>query len=154
MGRPRKPTHLHVVEGTFRGSRHSLNIPKPDEELGEPSPDLSDAQRALWNDVKRVAAAGLLKECDRSVVEAYVVLWDQRRKCGQLIGRSGGGPLVRSTDHRVTRAIENPALRLFRRLTEGMRALEQELGFGPSSRSKISTPIPVGQEDELLKYLS
>ena len=52
IGRPPKPAHLHVVEGTFRPHRHRKRLqsePKPVGSLSEPPSWFTEGQREVWS---------------------------------------------------------------------------------------------------------
>ncbi len=53
-GRPRKATKLHVLQGTFRPSRHKgrVNEPKIDRDLGNPPDYFNVAQCEEWARVR------------------------------------------------------------------------------------------------------
>ena len=51
VGPKPKPTHLHLLEGTFDVSRHRKRLksePKPVGNLHDPPVYLSEAQREIW----------------------------------------------------------------------------------------------------------
>ena len=66
-GRKPKPTHLHVIEGTFDVSRHSKRLksePKPVGTLKDPPAWFTTEQREVWAYGLQHAPAGLLKAID------------------------------------------------------------------------------------------
>jgi phage terminase small subunit len=50
MTRPAKPTHLHVLEGTFNATRHKKRAhePKPQGDLLDPPDWMDEEHQAVW----------------------------------------------------------------------------------------------------------
>ena len=73
MARPRKPTGLHVVEGTYRRDRHGL--PSPSwlaEPLGAPPADWLPLAKALWHEIANQIPHGVAGKSDRVVFELLI----------------------------------------------------------------------------------
>ena len=91
-GRPRKPTFLHVVQGTFRGHRHRKRLqgePKAIGDLGEPPIWFSAGQREAWARVLQHAPVGLLRAIDWSSVMAWAVACDTHRMATEELNKLG-----------------------------------------------------------------
>src|SRR4249919_1486669 len=99
-GRPPKPTALHKLHGTARKDRHANRAaePTPLADLGEPPPELTDSQQAVWSHAVRHMPAGVLKSLDCDVFLVWVetvdryrtamlmqAVQDQRRKAKLLV---------------------------------------------------------------------
>ena len=81
MARPRKPTGLHVVEGTYRRDRHGL--PSPSwlaEPLGAPPADWLPLAKALWHEIANQIPHGVAGKSDRVVFELLIRMLAQVRK--------------------------------------------------------------------------
>ena len=116
-GRPRKPTQLHVVQGTGRKCRMEKrkNEPRPDGEVGNPPAFLTKKQQAAWRELVGNSAAGVLTISDRVTLEmAACLLAEYRRKPDAM-------PATRMT------------------LLERILA---KLGMNPADRSRISVTSP------------
>ena len=50
-GRPRKPTILKMMAGTYRPDRSPENEPAPKSEIGKAPDFLDDPQRLLWDEM-------------------------------------------------------------------------------------------------------
>ncbi len=131
MARPRKPTALHVLNGTlahdparFADRAHE---PRCTDPLGEPLDTMQLDQRAAWIEIERLAP--WLRAADRLAVELAAALLAQFRLTGvaafppplltrleTMLGRLGLTPSDRSkvTMPQAPRP-ENPFLRLRKR---------------------------------------
>jgi hypothetical protein len=72
---PRKPTVLHVLEGTLRTTRHRhrhrQHEPKPQGDLIDPPAWMDDEHQAVGREQLRACPAGLLKRLDQKVMAAW-----------------------------------------------------------------------------------
>src|SRR5215212_10210108 len=83
MPRPRKPTELHILQGTFHATKHGRDRPagpKSDKPIGNPPPCLGPDEAAAWVEFCRDAPAGLLTSADRAALEATVHLIAKGRR--------------------------------------------------------------------------
>ncbi|HLH36011.1 MAG TPA: hypothetical protein VKX41_15165 [Alloacidobacterium sp.] len=116
-GRPRKPTALHELSGTFdrhpERKKERANEPKPDGPLGPPPAsflsEYSPTAKALlqiWNELVEQVPPGVLTSADRWHVELACRLMyrvrNDRAKAGDysrldvLLGKMGMNPADRS----------------------------------------------------------
>lgn len=147
-----KPTHLKLVAGTLRQDRAAPNQPEAYGDLGEPAEYLNALQMEVWRAVRDQAPPGLLTGCDRPAFEGYAVLLAARVTAIRMWNSTGNAVLLRS-DQAATRMIVNPYLKEIRRLTEQLRMLDNEFGFTPAARSRISLPSGGNVADPVAKYL-
>ena len=131
-----------------------MREPSPTGQLGDAPGFFTDQQRALWDQCRDAAPAGLLTICDRSLFEGFILLLYAREKLAMAWNAVGAEPLVKSKDKESKgRLVVAPQLREIRRLTEQLRLIESEMGFTPASRSRIDLgEAPVGER--LAKYLA
>ncbi|MGF6526047.1 hypothetical protein [Variovorax sp. PvP013] len=114
MARPRKPTNVHELRGTFkthperRAAR--ANEPTPTGEIGAPPAHLSDAERACWIEVVGICHPGTLCNADRLIVEHAA---------------------------RVLNALRSRPLHLDVKLMVRLEAALGKLGLTPADRSKV-----------------
>jgi len=129
-GRPRKPDHLKVVEGTDRPDRINDEQPVPTSPLGDPPARLPDLATRLWSEY----APGLwwLTGADRSVFERYcrhfaMYLWacDEVENTGQV--------QVADSGYQTT----SGAMQALHKSEVAMDKIAAGLGLDPVSRSKI-----------------
>jgi len=120
MANQRLPDNVHKMQGTYQKCRHG----EPDEKLdvsvvmpGKPD-YLDDLAAGEWDRVTAVLEKkGLLTELDRTILAQYCALY----------GKFAADPIgFTASDHTQ------------------LRLQEQELGFTPSSRGKIT----VAKEDK------
>ena len=114
----------------------------------QPAGDLSDApawftvdQRACWDYAIENAPAGLLRILDRAVLAAFVVAEDLHRQATVkqaahgLIRWIGPEPAAGEPDNRTF--VQSPFLAVINKQAMLMVKCASELGFTPSSRSRI-----------------
>ena len=78
----RKPTAVLEASGAFKSNPSRRRQREPDSGRGVgPAPaDMSDAQKATWNEIVADCAAGVFQSGDRVMLEALVVLVDLFRR--------------------------------------------------------------------------
>ena len=150
-GRPRKPTILKVIAGTYRPDRSPVNEPAPRPEIGDPPAFLDDPQRVLWDEIVKKSPAGLLTAVDRGLVARYVVTLDAYAEGVKEWNRTGKVRIVTTPEGRES---ESPLLKALRRDLDPLRAMEAELGYTPAARSRIDIPDDGKAKGKLAKYIS
>ena len=132
-GRKPKPSFLKLIAGN--PGRRPVNDAEPD-----PSGDLASApgwmtegQRSTWNQAARCSPPGLLREIDESVFVVWVVAKDLHQEStkkvaqyGAVIKSANGGPPQQS-----------PYLSVMNKQAAIMLKAASEMGFSPSSRSRV-----------------
>src|SRR5215510_10512172 len=68
MPRPPKPSHLKVLQGTFRRDR-AKNEPNPTDPLGHPPDHLMPEEADCWQEIADTCPARVLTRADRIAVE-------------------------------------------------------------------------------------
>lgn len=81
MPAQRKPTAVLEAAGAFKRNPARSRDSEPDSGRGVgPAPeDMSDAQKAIWDEMVSDCAAGVFQSSDRVTLEALVMLVDQFR---------------------------------------------------------------------------
>lgn len=132
-GRKKKPVELKMLEGTYRKDRDNLSAPKVTGDLVSPPTYFSDEQSEVWKYAIENAPKGLLKKLDISVLEIWVTAYVTYRESyakvqemGQVMTSPSGYPIV------------NPYLSNMNKQAMIMLKASSELGFSPTSRSKVS----------------
>lgn len=145
-GRKPKPTQLKVVTGTFRKDRANMREPKLSGDLADAPAHLLDAERDVWRYAIANAPKGLLKKLDLSVLEAWVgayVLREEAKQkvaiAGQVVKSPSGYPIV------------NPYLSNMNKQTLIMLKAAAEMGFTPTSRSRIVVAEEIVGDDPWAK---
>lgn len=154
-GRKPKPSYLRALDG---GASHSAK-PNPDEpippgELEHDAPPewLSDEQKDGWRYAMKNAPPGLLRKLDRSVMVAWVCAEHTHRKAAEQVAKLGS--LLKSA---AGTPYQNPYLAIMNKQAVIMMRAAAELGFTPSSRSRVKVEKPrsgVGDPFAGLKELS
>lgn len=135
-GRPRKPTRLKLLEGTYRPDRAPRNEPMPAPAVPEPPEDLDPEARAEWDRiVPHLAALGLLSHLDRAALAAYCQLYARWWEAERAIREHGLTQVTESgyVAQRPEVGIANTALTQMRRYLV-------EFGLTPAARSRIDAP--------------
>jgi hypothetical protein len=125
MAKQRKPTTLHLIEGTFRRDRHGL--PSPAwmlEPLGAPPADWLPLAKGLWQEVANQIPHGVATKSDRVTFEILIRMLAQ----------------VRETPAALTPA-----------LASQIRVCAGAFGMSPADRAKLAAPPPEGL-DPAAKY--
>lgn len=124
MPAPRKPTAVHALTGSMDKNPHRFvdraNEPRDDRPLGDPPMHLKPAEIVAWQEIERIAPAGVLCHADRLAVELTAVLLAAFRELGlslpdpklrrleSMLGQLGLTPATRS---KVTARPVSPANR-------------------------------------------
>jgi P27 family predicted phage terminase small subunit len=139
-----KPTHLKLLEGN--PGRRPLNRkePVPKGYLSDPPEWMSDSQRAGWNYAIEHAPNGLLKKLDSSVLVVWVVAEDLHRQATIAVEKFG----LITKSPKAGEPMQNPYLPIINRQAQIMMKAAAELGFTPSSRSRVEVDAPDGEEDQ------
>ena len=114
-GRPKKPTSLKLMTGTYRSDRdHTVDV-KPTDELGKPPRHLNKEVKRCWNVIAKTAPPGVLGRHDRIAVEIASTLLSQFR--------------------------DDPTSMTTARLLR-LEVMLGRFGMNPSDRAKLSLPQP------------
>ena len=122
MARPRKPTKILELKGSFRGrpgrEKQREGEPKPAADVGRPPRHLTTEQKKVWREITSKTPEGVITAMDRCSLEIVCVLLDRFRQANAGIAER-------------LQAAELSAL---------MRGLSS-LGMTPADRSKVSVPV-------------
>ena len=147
MGRPRKPTVLHKLEGTYRKDRHG-NGDEPVFEAGDAAanPFNKKTQKVAFNEWNRVApnflTLGLLNVASLQVFRAYcLAIWEKSEADAdiaangiyiteEVFSRATGEPTG-------TRTVKNPSLKISHDCARLAHRLLIEFGGTPATRARV-----------------
>ncbi len=138
-----KPTALKVLTGN--PGRRPLNQrePKPKGALGEAPAWLTPGQREVWGEAVASAPRGLLTRLDASVLLVWVVAKELHREASEAVARFG----MLSETPNTREPIQSPYLAIMNKQALIMLKAAAEMGFTPSSRSRVSVDAgSVGDE--------
>ena len=136
-GRPRKPTAVKKLQGTLQKCRTNALEPQPQFDLkqfSEPPEYLTDSAKDIWTFALQQAPEGMLSSLDYSIFSEWVILYDQFIKLSE--GLKAQGTFVRDADGNQT---VNNIINSITKTATILRGIENELGFTPASRSKVSS---------------
>lgn len=130
-GRKPKPTIVKELEGNPGKRKLNKKEPNPTGELLTPPIELTDEELKVWRECLAEAPKGLLKLVDGRLLARYCVslcLWLEAREEVRENGftvEGARGPIIA------------PAVNVMQKQEQSMRSCESELGFTPSSRSRL-----------------
>jgi P27 family predicted phage terminase small subunit len=129
-----KPSWLKVVTGNPGHRPINEDEPVPVGDIVEPPPWFDDKQRAEWSAAIDAAPAGLLKQLDKSMLVVWVCAKVLHAEAVQKVTQFGA--LIKTP---VTGApMQSPYVSIMNRQAALMMRAAAEMGFSPSSRSRVS----------------
>jgi len=131
---PKKPTALHLIEGTGRKDRMNPSEPKPKVEIPEAPKHLSKEARAEWDRITPLLEKqGLVTHLDRAALAMYCTAWGDHVKAQNMIRKHG---TVEKTSN--GNLIQSPYVSMSNHAMEIARKLLATFGMTPADRSKVS----------------
>jgi P27 family predicted phage terminase small subunit len=132
-GRKPVPSHLKRLHGNPGKRPINAHEPVPEGDLHAAPTWLSDSQREGWAYAITHSPHGLLKQLDRAVLAIWVVAEDLHREAAEKIGQYG--LLTKSPNAGMP--LQSPYLAILNKQAQIMIKAAAELGFTPSSRSRV-----------------
>jgi P27 family predicted phage terminase small subunit len=123
---------LKVVTGNPGHRKLNREEPEPSGDLIEPPGWFSDRQRVLWGQAIRDAPPGLLRLLDSSVLEVFIVAKSVHEEAALKVEKFGA--VVKGMDGEHMRS---PYVGILNQQSAVMLKCVAELGFSPSSRSRV-----------------
>lgn len=127
MARPRKPTRILELTGSFKKDpkrkKTRAREPQPEAGLGKPPKTFDESERARWKELIAICAQGVLTKQDRPAAESLCQLWAKSRRNAISVSE--------------------------RSLLHGLFG---KFGLSPADRSKIQVPESDDHEDPLKKF--
>lgn len=132
-GRKRKPTHLKLLQGIQ--IRHPYKLePQPKGALFAPPGDMSSDAVAHWNYAIANSPRGLLRRLDLRTLSVYANACAAHAIAAARVFKQG----ITVKRRGMKMEHQNPALRIMNEQAGIMIRAAVELGFTPSSRSRIT----------------
>ena len=148
-----QPTALRALHGDpqQRGRRvmaalKAIEPPPPGSaDLGAP-PDLTQAQRELWEHAVRHAPLNVLRTIDTWVLRGFVVAADLHRQASTHLQ---AGVMVPAGKAETTQLVQSPWVAVLNRQVLVMLRAAEQLGFSPASRPRLvgAGALPVQQQE-------
>lgn len=128
-----KPTWLKLVAGMPGHRPLNLDEPLPDGDLSEPPEWFTPGQIAIWQTALKAAPIGLLKALDASILIVWCTACSLHADANEKIAHYGS-----VIKHPVTGTpMCSPFVQIAKQNAELMLRAAAEMGFSPSSRSKV-----------------
>lgn len=133
-GRKPKPSYMRVLDGNAGHRPINKEEPQPEGALDQLAPPdrLSEEQRAIWIETIARSPPGLLRELDWGIFEQWVVHCSFFREAAKKVATLG--LLLK---HESGAPYHNPYLAVMNKQSAQMKAAAAELGFTPSSRTRV-----------------
>ena len=134
-GRKPKPTWLKAVTGN--PGKRPLNVDEPVSTvgIGPPIAGFNDAQRFVWLEMVNSAAPGQLTQLDRAVLEMYCRAKVRSDFANAKLDEFG--VMIKSPVQAVP--LQNYYYSIMKAEAKTLQWCLVEMGFTPSSRSRVST---------------
>jgi P27 family predicted phage terminase small subunit len=136
MARPRKPTHLKLVQGTARPDRINRNEPQPQRKRPRCPSHISDGAKAQWRHFAQLLdEMGVLTEADGPALAALAETADDLAQARRaLVAR--GGSLTYTAENGMERVW--PEVRLIDQFGKRLASWLARFGMTPADRSRVS----------------
>ena len=153
MARPRKPSHLHVVEGTARKSRMNKNEPKLATKRPKMPSGMSAKAKKTFGDVcDLLEQMGILTIADGMALELLCEAYAEWKDFSDMVQAEGG--VYRSAGANGTELVKaHPAVAMRADAWKRVKSMMSEYGLTASSRTKVSAEQPASS-DPLDEYLN
>lgn len=141
-GRPRKPTHLKVLQGTYRPDRAPKNELQPDPVMPSCPRWLHPEAKREWRRIaKEYEKLGILTRLDRAALMGYCIAYGTVWEAERAIQEHG---MVQYTE--TGYATQRPEVGIRNTALKEMRAFANELGMSPAARTRIDVSTTPKQE--------
>jgi P27 family predicted phage terminase small subunit len=147
--RGRKPKPPEIKQVT-RSQHVRPNAPVPKGYLYQPPDWMTADQKQEWDQAIADAPHGLLKRLDKNILAAWVVACCLHREAAIQVSKLG--MLVKSPVK--GEPMQSPYLAILNKQSLLMVRTAAELGFTPSSRSRVDVPNNVAPESLLGEFLN
>lgn len=135
-GRKPIPTHLRVLTGNPQHRPINHDEPEPDGDLtAADCPEwLSAREQYYWRRAIANAPEGMMKRLDAGMLTSYVQAQATIESASRKIAEAGH---VIKMPGPAGAFMQNPFVSIHRQATQTMARIGTELGFSPSSRSRV-----------------
>jgi len=139
MAKKKTPTVLAIAKGKKLDPEEIRNEPNPEGDLLEAPEWFNDQQTEIWNAAIQSAPKGLLRILDKSILTIWVVASAAHKYAVQELEEEG---LVILTPQGYP--VQSPYLQIVNKQAEIMIKAGSEMGFTPSSRTKVKVSKAIG----------
>lgn len=140
-GRPRKPTKLHILEGTFREDRHGKNEPMPSGGMPICPRGMDAVAKAMWTKlIKAIGPTRVITKADETLMIHFCRLHSQCERASKELSETGD-VLVDEKG----KFYPNPYVKILHDGIKLMHSIGAELGVGAIGRSRIDVKPEQGE---------
>ena len=143
-GRKPKPSKLKLIAGNPGGRKLNKDEPIPSGYLFEPPEWMSKEQKVGWAIAIEHAPHGLLKKLDGSALAIFIVAEDLHRQACIAVEKFG---MITKSPIKGD-PVQNPYLPIINKQAQIMIKTAAELGFTPSSRSRVTLGADDGKKNK------
>lgn len=139
-GRPRKPRHLHLVQGTFRPDRHGTDAetPKPSNESPEPPPFMTPRGAEIFTGLGTILAGMGMASADHVAMMYLLALRIEEVEQHQGVVEDLGYTFMTTNTAGEIVPKVRPEARLRSDAMRHLQSLLHEFGLSPAAISKVS----------------
>lgn len=143
-GRKPKPSKLKILAGNPGKRKLNKNEPIPSGNLNSPPEWMSKEQKESWETAICHAPPGLLKKLDGSALAVFIVAEDLHRQACEAVQKFG---MITKSPVKGD-PVQNPYLPIINKQAQIMMKAAAELGFTPSSRSRVTLGADEGKPNK------
>lgn len=152
-GRPRKPTSLHVLQGTARKDRQNPRAPVsgPLAALPGPPPGLSEREAAAWVELAQVV--GPMRTCTAADMVAFrqmAVTLAVIEEARETLNREGLTFMVTTESGEVVR--KRPEVEILSAFKKQLAVELSRFGLTPADRERVSALSEESEGDPLDEF--
>lgn len=137
VGRPPKPKHLHVVQGTYRADRHDTGAPEPETKEPEIPTWLSAKARTHWRKIApHLLRMGVLTEGDGTALAMLCDAIADYVQISQTLKKSGLTYEAETRDG--MRIMKHPLVTEKDAAWKRFHRMAVEFGLTPSARRRVN----------------
>ncbi len=147
-GRPKKPTKLKILEGTYREDRANKNEATPDPGIPEMPEHLSEGAKEEWEKMSVLLCEdGLISPIDKACLSMYCSAWDRVARYEKIVAKDGELKETKNGNE-----ILNPAMWVLNKAQDQLNKYYNEIGACAAARGKV-TALKVGKgTNKFTKY--
>lgn len=136
-GRPRKPTRLHLVDGTARPDRANPNEPQPDPVIPVCPEWLGASARAEYRRItEELHRLQLIGQIDRALLVAYAQAWSDMRDAVLAIEKFSKMEVCLEKFEGL-----DSARKAKKQAVNELLRVAPHFGLSPATRAKLSAPV-------------
>ena len=145
-------TRAHILKGTFRRDRHSLNGPQQPtpESLRTPPKHLSREAAAIWRkQIEPLLESRVITVIDASMFADLCQLEADYLHMSSLVREKG---FLIDSAREDGAQVKNPGWQICRDMLQHINTMRRDFGMSPVSRSKIEASPPPDEGSELDEF--